>query len=93
MFASWVEAFPDGEAYPLDARGCDDDRVFVRVRMAGHGAESGIPFEMEVGHVVTLDDGEIRRLEVYLNPADALESRWPLGVANVAGELWNSSTD
>jgi ketosteroid isomerase-like protein len=74
LFASWMEAFPDGEAYPVDARGCDDDRVFVRVRMAGHGAESGIPFEMEVGHVVTLDDGKIRRLEVYFDPAEALEA-------------------
>ena len=63
-----------GRAFPLDARGCDDDRVFVRVRMAGHGAESGIPFEMEVGHVVTLDDGKIRRLEVYRNRADALKA-------------------
>jgi hypothetical protein len=40
----------------------------------GLGAESGIPFEMQVGHVVTLDDGKIRRLEVYLDPAEALEA-------------------
>ena len=67
-----MEAFPDGVAHPVEAR-AHDNCVFVLVRMAGHGAGSGAPFEMEVGHAVTLEDGKIRRLEVYFDPADALQ--------------------
>jgi len=73
LFASWMEAFPDGVAHPVEAR-AHDNCVFVLVRMAGHGAGSGAPFEMEVGHAVTLEDGKIRRLEVYFDPADALKA-------------------
>jgi ketosteroid isomerase-like protein len=73
LFASWMEVYPDGEAHPLEAR-ANGDRVFVRVHMAGHGAASGIPFEMDVGHAVMLEAGKIRRLEVYFNPVDALKA-------------------
>jgi ketosteroid isomerase-like protein len=73
LFASWMEAFPDGVAHPLEAR-AHENCVFVRVRMAGHGAGSGVPFETEVGHAVTLEDGKIRRLEVYFDPAEALKA-------------------
>src|SRR3954462_5511161 len=64
LFASWMEAYPDVTVEPLEAR-ANADRVFVWVRFSGHGADSGAPLEMELAHVITVENGKIRRLQEY----------------------------
>ena len=73
LFASWLEAYPDVRVHPVEARG-NGNRVFVWVRFSGHGAESGIPLEMELAHVITLEGGRVRRLEEYFDRAEALQA-------------------
>ena len=73
LFASWIEAYPDVQIHPVETR-ANGDRVFVWVRFAGHGAESGMPLQMELAHVITLEDGRVRRLEEYMDRREALEA-------------------
>jgi ketosteroid isomerase-like protein len=67
----WFDAYPDLRIEPLEIR-FNGDRAFVWVRFTGHGANSGIPLNMELAHVATYRDGKIRRLEEYLDRAEAL---------------------
>lgn len=71
LFDSWIAAYPDVEAHPLEAR-ASGDRVFAWVRFTGHSAAGAMPLEMEMAHVVTLEDGRIRRLEEYFDRTEAL---------------------
>jgi len=71
LFASWIEAYPDVRAHPIEARE-NGDQVFVWVRFSGRGAASGMPLDMEMAHVITLENGRIRRLEEYFDRAEAL---------------------
>jgi ketosteroid isomerase-like protein len=73
LFTSWIDAYPDVQVEPLEAR-AGGDRVFVWVRFSGHGAESGILLEMELAHVIAIEDGKIKRLEEYFDRAEALEA-------------------
>ncbi len=73
LFASWIEAYPDVRVRPIEAR-ANGERVFVWVRFTGHGAASGMPLEMEMAHVITLEDGLIRRLKEYFSRSEALEA-------------------
>ena len=77
LFASWIEAYPDVRVHPISAR-ANGQRVFVWVRFSGHGAASGMPLDMEMAHVITLEDGRIRRLQEYCDRAEALAA---VGVA------------
>ena len=71
LFASWVEAYPDLQLEPVETR-ANGDRVFVWIRYTGHGAGSGAPLEMELAHIVTVEDGKVRRLEEYMDRAEGL---------------------
>ena len=70
---SWVEAYPDLQVDPLEIQ-TSGDRAFVWVRFSGHGAGSGVPMEMEIAQVVTVEGGKIRRIEEYSGRADGLEA-------------------
>ena len=70
-FASWIEAYPDLRVTPVDVR-ANGRRVFAWVHFSGHGATSGMPVDMELAHVLTLEDGLIKRLEEYTDRAEAL---------------------
>src|SRR5690242_6476810 len=61
---SWIEAYPDLKLEPSNIK-ANGDQVFVWVRFAGHGAESALPIEMEVAHVITIRDGKFARVEEY----------------------------
>ena len=50
------------------------DRAFVWVRFSGHGAESGVPIDMELAHVNMVEGGKLRRIEEYQERADGLEA-------------------
>ena len=69
----WVEAYPDLQVEPLEIQ-TNGDRAFVWVRFSGHGAESGVPIDMELAHAVTVKDGKVLRVEEYSNRADGLEA-------------------
>jgi ketosteroid isomerase-like protein len=70
----WVDAYPDLQVEPLEIQAIGN-RAFVWVRFSGHGAESGVPIEMEMAHVLTIDeDGKTLRLEEYQERADGLEA-------------------
>ena len=69
----WVEPYPDLQIEPQEIQ-TSGNRAFVWVRFSGHGAGSGVPIEMEVANVLTVEDGKIRRNEAYTERADALEA-------------------
>jgi ketosteroid isomerase-like protein len=69
----WFDSYPDLRVEPLEIR-VNGDRVFVWARFTGHGAESGAALEMELAHVLTLEGERTRRLEEYMDRAEALEA-------------------
>jgi ketosteroid isomerase-like protein len=73
QYERWGEAYPDLRVEPQEARD-SDDKVFVWVRFSGHGAGSGIPMEMEMAHVVTLEAGRVCRIEEYLDRVQGLRA-------------------
>ena len=70
---SWVDAYPDLRVEPLEIQ-TNGDRAFVWVRFSGHGAESGVPIDMELAHVNMVEGGKLRRIEEYQERADGLEA-------------------
>lgn len=64
QYARWVDAYPDLKVEPLEVR-TSGNRAFAWVRFSGHGAGSGVPIEMELAHVWTVEDGKIRRIEEF----------------------------
>ena len=73
QFASWHEAYPDLRVDVLDAE-ANGDQVLLWVRFVGHGATSGIPIEMELGHLYTMRDGKAAKLVEYMDRNEALEA-------------------
>ncbi len=71
QFRAWEEAYPDLRVEPLEVKAAGDT-VFAWVRFVGHGAASGIPIDMRIAHVHTVEDGRITRLVEYVDRADAL---------------------
>ncbi len=69
----WVEAYPDLQAKPLEIK-TNRDQAFVWVHFSGHAAGSGVPVDMELAHVVTIEDGMVRRIEEYPRRADGLKA-------------------
>jgi ketosteroid isomerase-like protein len=69
----WVDAYPDLQVEPLEIQ-TNGDRAFVWVRFSGHGAESGVPMDMELAHVNTVEDGKLRSIEEYQERADGLRA-------------------
>jgi ketosteroid isomerase-like protein len=70
---TWVETYPDLRVDPIEIL-VNGDRLLVWARWSGHGAGSGVPIEMEMAQVVTIDDGKIRRIEEYMDRAKALDA-------------------
>jgi ketosteroid isomerase-like protein len=50
------------------------DQVAVFVRTSGIARQSGAPVEIPVAHVLTLRDGRVTRLKVFLDRHEALEA-------------------
>jgi ketosteroid isomerase-like protein len=72
----WFDSYPDLTVEPLDIRQNDDgNRVFVWVHFSGHGADSGVAMDMELAHVLTVDEeGRTRRLEEFFDRAEAVRA-------------------
>jgi len=69
----WFEAYPDLRVEPLEIRS-NGDLVFVWTRFTGHGADSGAEMEMEVAHVITVEDKRTRRIQEFFDRAEALRA-------------------
>ena len=68
------EAWADFLLRIRSARAIDEERVLLIVAMRGHGSETGAPFEVERGFLVTVRDRRVLRTEVYASPAEALRA-------------------
>ena len=75
-YASWVEAYPDLRLQVDEAK-ANGDTVFLWVHFSGHGAQSGIAMEMDVGHGIAMRDGKATRLVEYMDKAEALQGAGP----------------
>ncbi len=51
-----------------------DDKVVSVVHEKGRGRASGAPADRRVAWIFTLRRGKLLRMEIYLDPADALEA-------------------
>ncbi len=69
----WVEAYPDLRVEPLEIQ-TNGDQAFVWVRFSGHGAESAVPIDMELAHVVTVKGDKVLRVEEYSDRPDGLKA-------------------
>jgi ketosteroid isomerase-like protein len=70
----WFDSYPDLRVEPLEVR-ANGDRVFVWAHFSGQGADSGLPMDMELAHVLTIDDeGRTRRLEEFFDRTEALDA-------------------
>jgi ketosteroid isomerase-like protein len=70
----WFDSYPDLEVDPTEIR-ANGDKVFVWARFSGHGADSGVAMDMELAHVITIDDeGRTRRLEEFFDRGEALRA-------------------
>ena len=72
----WFDSYPDLNIEPVEIRqNGDGDRVFVWAHFSGHGADSGVAMDMELAHVLTLDeDGRTRRLEEFFDRGEGLRA-------------------
>jgi len=66
---TWREWHFEPERF-LDA----GDRVVVFARIVGQGAASGVPFQLETTHVLTIHAGRAISLQVYRNRSEALRA-------------------
>ncbi|TMK97603.1 MAG: nuclear transport factor 2 family protein [Actinobacteria bacterium] len=73
QFQAWVETYPDLRVEPGEVL-VNGDRALVWAHWSGHGAGSGVPIEMEMAQVFTVADGKIRRIEEYMDRAEALKA-------------------
>jgi ketosteroid isomerase-like protein len=71
--AGWLETYPDLKTEPVEAQ-ASGDKVFVWLRFSGHGAESRVPIEMELAHVITMRDRKWARTVEYADRAQALDA-------------------
>ncbi len=55
-----------------EVREAADGRIVVVGRIYGRGRASGLPLAGEFGHVWTLRDGRVLKVDAYLDPAAAL---------------------
>jgi ketosteroid isomerase-like protein len=70
---SQTEAFEEMYIEPeefIDAA----DKVVIPLRFGGRARHSGLEVAFPVAHVVTVDQGRIRRVDIFMNRADALQA-------------------
>jgi ketosteroid isomerase-like protein len=73
QYEAWLEMYPDLRVEPLEVL-VNGEQALVWARWSGHGAESGVPIEMEMAQVITIESGKIRRIEEYMDRAEALRA-------------------
>jgi ketosteroid isomerase-like protein len=71
--AEWADAWGDWEVEVDDYRDAGE-QVVVLVRQRGRAKASGVPVDMQVGQVWTLEDGQAIRMQMYASHAAALKA-------------------
>jgi ketosteroid isomerase-like protein len=61
----------------VDALHDAGDKVVAVLRQSGRSKLNGMPVEMSLAQVWTLRDGKQTRMEMYSDPAEALEAAAP----------------
>jgi ketosteroid isomerase-like protein len=69
----WTDAWEDWEL-EIDALHDAGDSVVALLRQRGRSKAAGMPVEMSFAQVWTLRDGKEARMEMYSDPAEALEA-------------------
>jgi ketosteroid isomerase-like protein len=74
FFADIEDASPDFrlDLERLEAAG--GERVLAFVRVTSHGRASGLSIPAETGNVYEFEEGKIRRVQIFLDRAEALEA-------------------
>jgi ketosteroid isomerase-like protein len=76
LFEDWFSTFPfeEWEQELNDVIDCGEDRVVALTRQRGRGSASGVSVELEYAQVITLREGKMVRVDVYLDRERALEA-------------------
>jgi ketosteroid isomerase-like protein len=70
----WTEDFDDLVVEPEEFIDADEDRVVVITSASGTGKGSGIRVQMRTGWVLTLEARRITRVDLFIEPNDALQA-------------------
>jgi ketosteroid isomerase-like protein len=70
---TWTEDF-DWSIELEQAVDAGDGRVVVRTHQRARGKGSGVPVELQMGGLWTVESGQVTRAENFFNPADAFEA-------------------
>jgi ketosteroid isomerase-like protein len=70
----WTAEFEDWSLQVERLIDAGHDRVVAFTHQSATGKVSGVPVEMNLGHVCELEDGRIARVRNYLTHAEALEA-------------------
>ena len=73
-FRKFTESFEHYRFEIEDLRDAGGDRVMAVLREKARGKTSGVEVERRSGWVFTFRDGKALRVEIYLDPGDALEA-------------------
>ena len=74
FFNEWVDAYDDWEQEIEDVLDCGGNRVVVLARQRGRLRGTQDWVELYYGLIYTVEDGLIRRVQVYETPEEALEA-------------------
>ena len=64
-FGDWFRQFGDDYRFDIEDQRVAENRVFLVAAHHGHGRASGVPVEQRAAYVYTVDEGKIRRIEVW----------------------------
>jgi ketosteroid isomerase-like protein len=71
---SWAESFERLTQELVELRDVGDGRVLAEFIQRGWSAGSDVPVELPTWSLMTLRDGELTRMELFMNRDDALEA-------------------
>jgi len=74
LMAEVREAFDDVRLEPERLVGVPPDRIVVFVRLSARGRASGVSTDTPIAIVVTIRGGRAGRMDIYREPADAVEA-------------------
>jgi len=73
-FGDWFRTFEPGYHFEIEEARDLGDVVFLNASHRGHGRTSGAEVHGQTGYLYTMRDRKIARVEIYPNPAAALQA-------------------
>jgi ketosteroid isomerase-like protein len=70
----WLEAWDEWSLDVVELHDAGDDKVVAIMRQRGRSKTTGLTVDMTFGQVWTVRDGKEARMEMYADPAEALEA-------------------